>query len=726
MEAGRKVEKQNIKSSTQLSYLSVLLTKHAPMKQKIYIQSSCISLLFLGIILGYSCSRSNIMDINEGEGRILRISGFDLRNEGVQWGASLNPDSGPQSGKDNDMEIKFTRDEKGIGFYLINRSSTSFHTITLIPNRAYKLTMVIKPSFERVVERGTREVNIGLRTYDGGGKNVIDNLTGVPVNKSDDWIRYEWEFTTGHSVASGRLHINTYRFSGDEHIKIADIALIELPPKELIPYKKGEGVTFRGGPGKLPMRIEQSTLVDGKIMVQTTGALYTFDLVKSTVTTRQLIGQERDLARWTSSVPLTGLQILKETPLECVLSNDFITFGVQCDGLIMVSPHQDIALACRSLIGGEWNRLADGHLIARDKSGGFAVNPDIPLGTGRLARLDANVRTGRVKGGDLDFSGYVDNKTFLSSAKPGWEVKWYISPGERLGISVFPPRPYPWKESFESSYAISNTNVTPEMYKEWAEKYFCKHVIMWNFFQRGWGGSFTTDFPVYDEKEFISHIEMIKSLGMTPCPYMSPYFYRSRDPELFASELAKAKKKYGIRGVYYDGIPSQEWVDAYEMMRMTREVLADGIIIFHNSGHASNGIPPLGEVSLKIPAVETYADITYGGELVWGHGAEWTYPEYIQSQYGLANCIGTHKAGDWEGVLPYQRDLILLKYNGRASLMNQDRESIPSPERLEMMGKYYYPVLQGLKKVWLKYGNDPEFYSKYYLPEFNRLTKGLL
>lgn len=203
---------------------------------------------------------------------------------------------------------------------------------------------------------------------------------------------------------------------------------------------------------------------------------------------------------------------------------------------------------------------------------------------------------------------------------------------------------------------------------------------------------------------------------------MSPYFFHSRDPEVFANEVKRMKETYGINGAYYDGIPSQEWIVAYEEMRMTREILKDGIIIFHNTGHASNGIPPLGEVSLKIPAVETYADITYGGELVWGSGPDWVYPQYIENQYRLANCVGTFKAGDWEGVEPYERDLILLKYNGRSCLLPQDRESPPSQERMEMMKTYYFPVLKELQKLWEAKGNEPNFYERFYLPEFKKLV----
>jgi len=89
----------------------------------------------------------------------------------------------------------------------------------------------------------------------------------------------------------------------------------------------------------------------------------------------------------------------------------------------------------------------------------------------------------------------------------------------------------------------------------------------------------------------------------------------------------------------------------------------------------------------------------------------------------IKNCIGTFKAGDWEGVKPYERDLILLKYNGRSCLLPQDRESPPTEERMEMMKKYYFPVLKELQKLWEEKGNDPEFYEKYYLPEYYRLIR---
>ena len=652
-------------------------------------------------------------------GQVLRIPGLDLRQPGAMWAGSQKAGNG-EDGKKTDSNTSFVYQEgaDGTGYYKIDRSNTSLYTMPLVPNRSYILSVLFNADFKRDSSGRTREINIGLRTYDGGGKNIVDNLNGLPMNKTNGWERWEWEFTTDQRAMSGRLHINLYEFSQSDILKIADIAFIEIPPKPLKPFNKGDGVTFRGGPGNLPMKVERAEAIANTIEVQTSGALYIFDLSANTITASQLLEKKRPVSFWQLSSVLKGLEILVKNDKECALANDHITFGVQCDGLVMVSPQEELVLDCESKIGGKWNRLAAGHLFCRDEWGGFSVNPDIPLGTGRLARVDANVRTGRVMGGELDFSGIADNKTFISTAEPGWKIKWNMSPGERIGISVFPPRPYPWKESFNSAFALAERSFPIERYKELAK--FSNHILLWDFIQRGWGNSYTTHFELVDEQKFKDHIAAVKESRMTACPYMSPYFFYSRDPETFTSEVKRYRDKYGIDGVYFDGIPSQEWIVAYEEMRMTREILKEGTIIFHNTGHASNGTPPLGEVSLKIPAVETYADITYGGELVWGVCSDWAYPEYMESQYGMANNIGTMIMGEentgWMGIETYKRELIMLKYNGRIGQLPLTKEG------MEKLGNYYFPVLNKLKNLWEEKGNDPEFYEKYYLPEYKQLT----
>jgi hypothetical protein len=117
----------------------------------------------------------------------------------------------------------------------------------------------------------------------------------------------------------------------------------------------------------------------------------------------------------------------------------------------------------------------------------------------------------------------------------------------------------------------------------------------------------------------------------------------------------------------------------------------------------------LGEPSLKIPAVETYADVTYGGELVFGEGCDWAYPKYVPSQYRKANCVGVMKHDKWEGLTTRQRDLMMLFHNGRA----KDR-------------RQYGAILAELEGLWEENGHKPEFYEEHWLPTVRRLTVELL
>lgn len=627
------------------------------------------------------------LPVNSRGGVVLRIPGFDLRQPGAQFGGGRT--------------MEYHRGPDGVGYVNLTRAVTSANTMRLVPNRNYIISILLKADFPRPTE-----VNVGMRTFDGGGKNVIDNLNGL-TNKTRGWQRWEWEFTIDPRATHGQFRSNFYRFPENGTLQVADIAFIELPPREVRPYRKADGVTFRGGPGNLPMRIEEVAAANDKIVVRTTGAQYIFNLEDNTIGARQMLQGERDIALWNSSLPLAGLEILTKNARECVLANDKLTIGVQCDSLMMIAPHEDLMMTCTSRIGGRWNRLACGHLYVVDDTGGMAVNPDIPLGSGRLARVETDVRPGRVRAGQLDFSGISDNQTFVSAAKPGWRVMWHTSPGERLAISVFPPRPYPWADSFRSHWMLTHRTTPLTRYAE--NRKLAEVALLWGLTQRTWGMSWDGPVVPYDDAQFRQHIAAARAAGMRPIAFFSPYFYYSRDPEKFASETRRLRDTYGLEGLYYDGIPSQEWVVAYEEMRMTREIFADGVIIVHNTGHASNGGPPLGEPSLKIPAVETYATETYGGEQVYGFGRDWVYPKYVPSQYGKANCVGVMKHDKWEGLSLEQRDLMMLRYNGRATTRAR-----------------YGPVLDELEKLWQVKGTDPDFYEKYYLPQVEALTRDLL
>jgi hypothetical protein len=388
---------------------------------------------------------------------------------------------------------------------------------------------------------------------------------------------------------------------------------------------------------------------------------------------------------------------------------------------VIVVPHEEVELSCESKIAGIWNRFIEGHLTALDDYGGMAVNPDIPLGSGRIARSLAGGmwELAREPLGVMDFRGVLGNTTFLSHVKPGWQIKWLVSPGERLAISIFPPRPYPWRESFESTFTLTHRSTPLEAYSKLAQ--YANVVLLWNFTERRWGMGWRREYVAYDPDEFRRHVEAAKRAGMKPISYMSPWFYYSRDPVEFTDQVRKLRDEYGLEGVYYDGLRLEGWVISYELMRLTREIFPNGTILVHHTDP-----PPLMDPALVLPAVATYADITYTGEEVIGHGKEWPYPKYVCSQYRLSNCVGVMKHDGWTGLETIEKELLMLRYNGRACMSPVDYEGPTHEARMSPLREKYFPVLKELQKLWEDQGSDPEFYEKHYLPRFEELTKGWL
>ena len=134
------------------------------------------------------------------------------------------------------------------------------------------------------------------------------------------------------------------------------------------------------------------------------------------------------------NIPLDGIQVLSQSDLDCVLGIDGITIGVQTDGMVFMAPHQETEFTVSSAIAGHYNRSGAGHFFIHDDYGGFTLNPIIPAGTGRQARVSAR---------NLEFTGLFHSAETITKQKPGWRVQYYLSPGERIAFSVFPPREFP-------------------------------------------------------------------------------------------------------------------------------------------------------------------------------------------------------------------------------------------------------------------------------------------
>jgi DNA-binding transcriptional ArsR family regulator len=314
----------------------------------------------------------------------------------------------------------------------------------------------------------------------------------------------------------------------------------------------------------------------------------------------------------------------------------------------------------------------------------------------------------------MDFSGKINDVTYLSTADPGWRVTWFVSPGERLGISVFPPRPYPWAESFDRTFTLTHRSVPIDAYEKVGEH--IDALIMWDFFQRSWAMSWGREWSAVDDEALRSHIAAIKQAGMRPIPYMTGWFYYSLDAEEFTGEVKRLRDAYGFEGVYYDGIPL-DWVVAYEEMRMTREIFPDGRVILHHTYPA-----PLYEGSIELPAIASYADVTWMAELIYGVGRDWPYPKYFTSQYRKANCVGVMLHDHWEWGSRVDKDIMMLHHNGRASAPSLPWKTGPNEGVFGEWVERYIAVAEELRKLWQEKGDDPDFYEKHYLPKVRELT----
>lgn len=634
-----------------------------------------------------------------------------------------------------------TDEDSGTGYYKISPSTTEDTAIAgryMYPvktNRNYLCSALVWLDFDRMRQEqqdGICETIFYVRFRDAiaGHAEVTIKRCGT-ADYTNGWKRIEFIASPGiiEDVTRMQFHWSFKNFT-QGNVCIADFTVVELPEEPLVAYAEGEGVVFRGGAGDLDMRIEKAEETQNEIKVTTTGALYTFDLVNNKISAAQRINKQRVVSEWASSVDFSDLSIKKTTEKECVISNSNITFGVQLDGTLFLTPHdENVVLTCTSKISGIWNRLAYGFLLSMDDYGGFSVTPDIPAGTGEKCKYE--VLTEGLDFADYKFMNFRNNpeadqlfyNSAVSNAKPDWQIAYTVYPGERLAIGTFPPREYDWEDSFDRTYTNGYRTQKAEQYADYHEKYNVAAVNLFNFSDYGYAQEFNPHYTqVMFKDAFETHLDAVKAAGLEALMYTSGGYYYTTDPEKFVQEVARLKNKYNLDGIYSDGQPSvTAWVDGYEQSRMLRELFPDGMIVIHTTDAT-----PISSAAIFMPTANTYATSTLKGEGISGIGLDWSMPRSgVWSQYNAANCIGIPKGDTWKyydgngglaSVPQGDQDLMLLEYNSRARLVSKS-----DPSWME-----YMRVLNELREVWVEHGDDPDFYDKYYAPAARELTKETL
>lgn len=672
---------------------------------------------------------AGLLDLDARGGEVLRPADFDLTKPGAKWQDA------------NGARAVFEQTYDDYGSYRLDidnppapeeahvkesdhiaREIWSVEGVKVKPNRNYLVSALIKTDFPREAA----EFSFSMRFFgpQPGGKSEQRlsprHLVGAPAvtEGPDGWQRLEWVTTvpSDPNIAEARpsIFLRARHAEKPMQVRVADFAFSELPEVPLPNYAPGEGVTFPGGVGNLPMKVESAVEKDGHIIVETTGARFDFDLAKNRITLGQRMEFSRPLAVWDSSLDLAGLKIEKQSPDVCILSNEHLTVGIQADSMMVLSPHEELTLILTNLLGGDFNRYAWGHLLSLDDFGGITVNPHIPAGTGRTPRsrlltegLDfESLAPDKIAQSNPGLTGNIRDYEQTGKAEPGWQAEWKVSPGEFLCSSVFPPRPFPWEESFRSGWTLVRRGSPLSVYEK--GKPFVDTWLLWDFVASTWGHSYSDKYEPLDEADLLAHRDAIHKAGGKVIPKIDAYWTPTRDPEVYIAAVREWKEKYGMDGVYSDGLPSEDWMVAYKEMRLLRELFPDGPIVIHNS------VPQSGQaISQFMPFVYTYATFTYLVESVKNNqGEDWQYPRYTSSQFRKANALGITKGNNWQDkkgeIMGERRGLVDLVYNGR------DHVGFEWPK--------YNKALSQLHALWKEKGDKPFFYDRYYLPKAQELT----
>jgi hypothetical protein len=653
-------------------------------------------------------------DVDKEGGREVEVPRFDLQQADADW--QFQPH----------LYYEHIKDEAGINAWrsvvempTIGRRLYTMGSFPIKPNTRYKVSALVKSDFERALA----EVDIGVEALSQtfqpqpGARSV-----GLPAQTADDpeavdgWVRWEYEFVTPpfDDPMRGRFFFRHHLGAVDAaafDLRLAQLKLIELPASDFeIDGELEDLVQFRGGPGNLPMRVEDVEQDGDTFTIMTTGVKYTLDTASNTLTARQRIDFKRDLVDVDFSLPLDDLQIVRQDGTVAVLANDRVALGFQCDGMVAIAPRQELTATATAKIGGVFNRLGRGSLYAGDDFGGFTVNSYPLLGSGEP--VEYQPVTPDLWFADLD-RGDTDTLAPQGEAsEPGWQVQWTVRPGERLFVSGFPCRPFDWEKSFNEHYLLSWITEPVDAYdSDWVRTHDV--VILWDFHQREWGMAFSDDHLPRDPALTQAHQDAIREQGIGTMAYNSAWFHRSRDPEVWVESVRKQVEDEGFDGVYSDGLPAVEWLVGYEALRMLREgVLPDGPIRVHDS------IPQSGRHTAEYaPFLYTYASTTYQAEHVeTDAGAGWPWVRYVVGSWRQSNAIGDIK-GDLWGGFGDTRDENLTQSRLAAFIWN-GRPGSNAPHYLRDI----WPVWQALEADWREHGDDPFYYDRYYLPKARELT----
>jgi hypothetical protein len=459
------------------------------------------------------------------------------------------------------------------------------------------------------------------------------------------------------------------------------------------------------------MKIEEVTEDRDEVKVTTTGAVYIFQKTSlGEILCHQRLGQERLVSKLTLNTSLCDLTVDWKDDASCFLSalSKFGMMRVNADSLLTLSPWSLLKVTCQGDWVPEYSAVEKNNFIFIDEKGGTGVYP-IQTSSVRLESPELG----------LNFS------------TEGWQAFISLQGEQRLLVSVFPPRPFDLKKSFNDRivHHFFRTSTKPWGFypknREIEEYSRYGNILVLQIWQKGkltrtgMGIQSRDEYArdavwsnfhheALDDIELKRVIEKAHQEEMKVLPYLSGVYYPG-EPQEFVSETVSLMGKYGFDGALFDGI-SNHILRGYTIIRGLRKALGKKILYVHVPS------PIIGDHKryyVFCPFIDTYADYIVRAEHVANRGAspglDSKYIRYTISGYNVSNSIGFFANYDYPPELT--RTLIpqVLKAKARLSYWVQwDRyvkerqkavgaEYFPLEETRKIMREEYFPALNALQ-----------------------------
>ena len=384
-----------------------------------------------------------------------------------------------------------------------------------------------------------------------------------------------------------------------------------------------ESIRISGDSTLMGMKIESSYFNDGAFLIETTGAR--FEYVKGKLKIYQ--GLEARSRRLLSTIGFDN----EPNFVKVESNNDHILFrsnsidmGIYGDSTCIISPKTNQELSCKGNFKPDYEGRFKGELLLIDDKGGMEIYPQ---------RYE---------------SGYEIKSIELG--KPDWLADYKLNAGERVMIAAFPGREFDWEKSFRINCVGTGGKATVELYglgimpfdstiKRFSKNFDIIIPVHQSLYKGGGPGG---EYVLNNESEFLRLIKTSHQYNMKVVPYTSLFYYyrKFKSVEKYFTEVDRLIEKYGIDGVYVDGLLFDQepfFIDDkitnYETVRKLRQRFgANGVIVYHGTS--------LGTPVSTIPNVDTYCDATLYGEGVPFKSVNVSYVRYQVRKYNISNTVG--------------------------------------------------------------------------------------